>query len=126
MLSVSMLLSTVIACSSLIPFNPGERESQYLVDQTVFLSQGAIYRRWDLTHDGRADVMTVHVIDPTQLERYKQLQEAGETFDVHFATLPLFYWVDITGKDSWDAIYVDENENGTCRLYAQNTERKRT
>lgn len=113
------LASIIISCSSLVPGDPGVKESKYLLDQTAILSHGAVYRRWDLTLDGRADVMTVHLIDPTQLERYKQLLKEGVKFDVVFFKNPKFYWIDITGADSWDRIYIDENYDGKCRLYAQ-------
>ena len=79
-----------------------------------------IFRRFDFTGDGKADVMTGHRIlaDEFKMEEYIDQAEKGELKNVLAESQPLFYWVDITGKDSWDRLYVDKEGTGRCELYA--------
>lgn len=116
---VESILAGTVMCSSLLPINPGAVESKHLLGKSITsLSDGVVYRKWDLNLDGRADIMTTHLIDPTQLERYRQLNAEGTEYDVHFSQRPTLYWVDLTGKDSWDRIYIDRQDNGRCTVYA--------
>lgn len=111
---------TTVLCSSLLPGGIMLQPDTYQIGKTLaHLSGGVVYRKWDLNLDGRADVMTTHMIDPTQLERYKQLNAEGTKYDIRFGTRPKLYWVDLTGKDSWDRIYIDRGDNGRCEIYAR-------
>lgn len=114
----SLVLSVVVACTSLTSINVSVAKSQYLLDQTFVLSQGVVYRRWDQNLDKKADFMTVHIIAPEMLEEYKRAYQKGDKFNVEFFRRPTWYWIDVTGRDSWDRIYLDDQDNGQCTLYA--------
>lgn len=90
------------------------------------LSHRMVYRRWDTTGDGRADLMTAHRIPENLIESYRERYNKGETFDVVAAKRPLYWWVDSTGRDSWDRIYLDENGDGHCTLYASRVPEQET
>lgn len=121
-LSLINLINSVVLCTTILPLNPGVVESPYIHSQQAVLSHGFVYRRWDLDLDKHPDVMTVHQIDVTQLEYYKHLHKQGTPFDITFETRPIFYWVDMTGSDSWDRIYMDLHVTGKCQLYATKEE----
>lgn len=120
----ALILAAAISCNSLVPLeliedNSGDR-SPYLRHVIVELRTGEVLKRWDLTRNGKADVMTSHMINPEKLEAYRQLAQRGIPVNsVESEILPYFYWVDITGQDSWDRIYVDKERDGTCELYAR-------
>lgn len=118
-ITLELVLSTTVLCHTLLPGSVLKQPETYQVGKAlVHLSGGVVYRKWDLDLDGHADVMTTHLIDPTQLERYKQLSLEGTNYDLQFTFRPTLYWIDFTGHDSWDRIYIDREDNGRCELYA--------
>jgi len=124
-LLVTAATAVTIACSTLVPdallldLNP----TKYSRPSIINLHTGNVYKRWDLNRDGKADVMTSHPINPAKLPVYRQLAQKGVKVNaVEISTRPQFYWVNITGHNEWDRIYIDKQSNGRCTLYAAQDE----
>ncbi len=115
-MGLELFFAAAIACTDLGPIQGRE----YEVSRITNLGQYMIFRRFDFDGDGHADLMTGHRIlaDEFQMREYIDLAKKGDLKNVLAEPQPLFYWLDVTGKDSWDRIYVDIAGNGRCDLYA--------
>jgi hypothetical protein len=109
-----LFFAAVIACSDLGPME----DSKYMITQIINLQQYMVFRRWDWDGDGHADVMTGHKILTDDMGTLIEEAKKGILENVKVRPEPVFYWLDVTGRDAWDRIYVDIYGTGRCELYA--------